>query len=115
MRLGKIRNSEFGIWISEMQLGQKSNDGSEEEGSEDEEGLEDETAGDGEGVTATEVAAVVEAVESLEPRWGFFAEITEAGEVVREHRADCPTKEQWQGNRGEGWGSPEHEKHDQGE
>ena len=59
-----------------MQLGQKSNDVCEEDGGEDEEGLEDQAGADGEGVTAAEVAAVVEAVEGFEPSWGFFAEIT---------------------------------------
>ena len=49
---------------------------SEEDGGEDEEGLENQAGADGEGIGSTEVATVVEAVESFEPSWGFFAEIT---------------------------------------
>ena len=73
-----------------MQLGQKSNDVSEENGGEDEERLKDEPAADGERIVAAEVAALVDAVKVFEPRRDLAAEVPEAGEVVGKHGADRP-------------------------
>ena len=62
----------------------------EEDESQDEKSLEDEAGAGGEGVTATKVAAVVEAVKGFKPTRGFFAEVTQSGEVVGKHRANRP-------------------------
>jgi len=66
--------------------------------SESEKGLEDEATTDGEGIVAAVVAALVEAVEFLEPTGGVGQEIADSGNVVGQDGADRTYEEKGKWN-----------------
>ncbi len=82
--------------------------------SESEKGLEDESTTDGEGVAATEVAPLVQAMKFFEPSGRAREEIAKSGEVVGSHRADRAGREQGEGNGVESRGPKKDEKNSPG-
>ena len=64
---------------------------------------------------AAKMTAFMEAVNFFQPSRCLFTEIPKAGEVIGEHGADRAGEEQGQGNRCEGRGTDEDEKHDPGD
>ena len=78
--------------------------------SESEKGLEDESTTDGEGIVAAVVAALVEAVEFLEPTGGMGQEIADSGNVVGQDGADRTYEEKGKWNGVESRGPKKDEK-----
>jgi len=83
--------------------------------SESEKGLEDESTTDGEGIVAAVVAALVEAVEFLEPTGGVGQEIADSGNVVGQDGADRTYEEKGKWNVTELGRTEQKEKEGEGE
>ena len=85
----------------------------EEEAGEDEQSLKDQAAGGGEGIPAAEVAALMKAVEGLEPSGRFFAKVPQAGEIIGEHGSDRPRQKQVPRDGGKSGRAEQNQKHKQ--